>query len=102
MKVKELLNSAEKWTKGEMARNNNEKYVGVKAKSAEKFCLLGAIYKCYPKKEAKNIIMKIAPTFNSGESTEHIYECEEIIFSWNDRKSRKFKDVQKLVNKLNI
>jgi len=50
MKISELLNSPEKWTKGALARDKNDKYVGILSKDAASYCLLGALFYCYDNK----------------------------------------------------
>lgn len=47
MKVKELLCSKDKWTQGIMASDANEDPVLARSGTATKWCLLGAVVRCY-------------------------------------------------------
>lgn len=47
MKIKELLSSESKWTQGSFAKNTRDENVVAKDPSAVKWCLFGAIDKCY-------------------------------------------------------
>ncbi len=48
MKVRELLSDPSRWTQGTFARNRNGIPTSSNAPDACKWCLLGAIRKCYP------------------------------------------------------
>lgn len=47
MKIKELLSTEKKWTKGTYARNAVGKACSPYSEEAVCFCLLGAVDKCY-------------------------------------------------------
>ncbi len=90
MKIKELLNSSDKWIQKDYARNAQDKPVSFFDESACKFCLVGAMYHCYGL-NSRSIIDRI-DSYLGGVS----------IPEWNDSRVRKFEDVQELVNKLDI
>jgi hypothetical protein len=94
MKVKELLTSARRWTKGDLARNSRGIGIIPYDSKAIRWCLLGAIDKCYPGvKERRRIYLKIRIQLGSP-------NCN--ISGWNDSPRTKFKDVKALVEKLDI
>lgn len=47
MKAHELLNTEEKWTKGVYAVNKNNKMCTSRSPEAAKWCVAGALQKCY-------------------------------------------------------
>ena len=47
MKIKELLDSKDKWCKGYISLDDEDNYVDVDSIKAVKWCLLGALIKCY-------------------------------------------------------
>ncbi len=49
MKPSQLLSKRGAWVQGVMAKDANNRGVGPENKDAIKFCVLGAIYHCYPK-----------------------------------------------------
>lgn len=48
MKAYELLADPESWIKGTVAKNKNNEPVKPLSQLAVKWCLIGAVYKCYP------------------------------------------------------
>lgn len=48
MKVHELLNDKSKWIKNDLAVNNKNQSVDYNSVDACKWCVMGAILKCYP------------------------------------------------------
>ncbi len=94
MKIKTLFSSSKKWMQGDFAENKYGKHVNSNSKSAVRWCLLGAIAKCYPNpdeaNEIEDIVALAIPRDYCGVS------------SWNDSGNRKFSDIKKLVTKLDI
>src|ERR1700733_6944129 len=103
MKIKDLLKTKDSWTKGAYAKDKRGRPVWIQGDSACKFCLSGAISRCYPTdKRQKQVIRKIVDylvKIGQGKANGHI---DDSIVDWNDKKSRKFKDVRKLILKLNV
>lgn len=91
MKIKELLSDESKWTQNAYARDKNNKPVLPNNVNAVKWCLLGAVDKCYRKKSAHDYILDLLIT-NLG----------PYIMSWNDPSFRVFEHVHKLVHELDI
>jgi hypothetical protein len=58
MKISELLNAADRWCKGNMAKTAEGKNCGVANPDAQSFCLVGAAVKCYPGPIAQDIVMR--------------------------------------------
>ena len=94
MKIKELYDSEDKWTKGSRARRSDGVSVDELNPYAASWCLYGAITKCYDKLEVSKItciIYKyIKEKFN-----------EDAITIFNDYVA-KFKDIKKMVEILDI
>ena len=91
MKVKELLDSSDKWTQGTDAEKRDGQETHPDDPEAACWCLLGAIEKCYPVEERGSIYERII---------EAIKEVQ--ISQWNDSPLRTFDDVQRLVIALDI
>ena len=94
MKVKNLLKTKKQWTKNAFARNKYGHVVDINSKSASRYCLVGAIERCYGyhTDEHQSVIKK----FNK---TQHEYFT---LFGFNDDKSTTFEDVKTLITKLDI
>jgi hypothetical protein len=96
MKIKELYSGPEKWTKGVLARNAEGKQVDIKHPTAECFCIIGALKKCY----ASNIddmqfqfaVAKIITELGPIDS----------LASWNDAPERTFEEVKALVERADV
>ena len=92
MKIRELFDSPEKWTKGSGARNSAGASVPPTVLAATSWCLLGAVDKCYPSIAiARPVFDKIYSKIGGTSATQ-----------WNDSTSRTFEDVRKLVVSLDI
>lgn len=89
MKLKQLFTSKKKWTQRAFARDKIGRVTSSREKGACSWCLEGAIYKCYRTKAAD--ILRLTK-----------YHCDGNIVKWNDNPNRKFEDVKKLVNSLDI
>lgn len=91
MTLQELFSDSSKWTQQTYARDITGRPVTINDIDAVCFCLMGAIYKCYPSTEEKaKVIQKL--------------ESKRLlnITFWNDARERKFEEVQQLVKELNI
>ena len=91
MKVSELLTSPAKWTHGTWARDSKGFAVSVLDEKAVRFCLSGAILKCYPEKGAyekiyHRIVQRVGMT----------------PMQWNDAPGRTFEEVRTLVLEMNL
>lgn len=96
-KVKDLLTSSRKWTKGTLARDNQGHPVSTGSKAAVRFCLVGAIFHIYwTYEKANKAISKLERLL---EKLLHEKRC---IGAWNDDPKTKFKDVKELVEKANV
>lgn len=91
MKVRDLLTDESKWTKGVFASTANGRRAAFCESDAVRFCLLGAITRCYPYTERHVAIDRVASQL-SGRG----------IAEWNDDKNTTFADVRSLVEKLDI
>ena len=83
MKINELLNAPEKWTKGALAKDNEGQAVLPNDPRAESWCVLGALYKC-------------------GVRDKSVFRAlvGEKLIAWNDHPDRTFKDVQRVISQL--
>ena len=89
MKIKELFSSHHRWTKNALAKNNSGERTDPLDSDAVRFCLLGAVEKCYPSESKRvNICEKIKN------------EIKAVIPEFND--SHSFKEIKALVEKLDI
>lgn len=62
MKIKDLLNTKEKWTTDCFARDINGNPVTADDENATCYCLVGAIYCCYPFHQIKRVTEKLSKT----------------------------------------
>ena len=87
MKIKELLSDSSKWIKGVQAEDEDNEPISPVCSLAVKWCLLGALHKCYPGPgefyEAQNKIDKVLKIVS--------------FVTWNDAEETTFEDVQKLL-----
>lgn len=88
MKVKELLADRFRWTHKCMARDKWGHSVAVDSPRAVKFCLMGAVDKCYPEWEENRAVRK------------KIYTRVTIMTTFNDLEG--YKAVKSLVDTLDI
>ena len=109
MKVRELLADESAWTKGQMARQENGMMAYPESRYACKWCLDGAIDRCYPAggpAVRAKVLRELAP-FLPDSSNEHARypgsrgaRCA--ITWWNDLPSTEFAHVRELVEKLDV
>ena len=96
MKVKELLTDESKWIKEWFAMSERGRYVPPNSRLACKWCLRGAIRRCY--EVVDNLY------------TDNVVDVEQKVVNvigmsipkWNDAPERTFADVKKLVEELDI
>jgi len=97
-KIKDLLNSEDKWTKGALYRDKLGKASNYYPNSeGAKCCLLGAARVCYPEiGKRMSVLEKIYMTL--------LETCGNTLTipQWNDDENTSFQDVQNLVNELDI
>lgn len=99
VKIKDLYDTPDKWTKGALARDKNGAHImeygiddevqQVNHPNAVCWCLTGAILKCYPDNYGE-IRAKVRNYTNGG------------IWTWNDLEGTTFQDIRELVEKLDI
>ena len=87
MKVKEFLSGPEVWTQGVIARDKNNKPVFINHPGAVKWCLVGAICKCYDCRNDKLIISLL-------------YDKVGLVGNFND--THTFEEVKALVEEMDI
>lgn len=91
MKIKELLSSSRKWTKGAFAKDESGSPVASMSYRAVCYCLIGATRHCYNNPDDQNNILSIIEA-----------KIKQSIPSWNDAPERTFDDIRKLVEELDI
>ena len=91
MKVKDLLTDESKWVKGAYARTAEGRRAGSCESDAVRFCLLGAITRCYPNAGFGEVLNRVVDQLPG-----------RAIAEWNDDQSTTFTDVRNLVEKLDI
>ena len=90
IKVRNLLTRESKWCQGAYAQTKKGKDVLYNHSKAVRWCLWGAMKKCY----------------GTGEEFKKIYEKVNFhlhgIITWNDKPYRKFIEVKKIIDRLDI
>ncbi len=91
MKIRELLTDETKWTQGQAARTITGEATSATGESAVRWCLLGAIMKCYGHSYSVQLDVELLlrSTVNG-------------IVTYNDDPNREFEEVKALVEKLDI
>lgn len=96
MKIKELFSSHHKWTKYGSAKNNKGESVRSCDLDATRFCLSGAVSRCYP-----NVLERIKILKKLKSSIEK-YTGEKYSGITNFNDSSSFKDVKNVVEQANV
>jgi len=92
MKVKKFL-TKRRWTKGAVALTKRGRTCSTSCRWATKFCLIGAVRKCYHElEERRNVLSRIAAALNNTNG----------IAGFNDHPSTTFEQVKALVVKLDV
>lgn len=96
MKVKELLSSADRWCKGHYAIDVNDEPVSYYHPEAVKFCLSGALEKCYSPlgddyHAAFDKLGKAVSTYTDGKFDDLDFE------SFNDDLETRFGDIRNVL-----
>lgn len=99
MKVKDLLKSPKNWSQDAFARQSNGQESYVDEKASVRFCLLGAIMKCY-KGASYQIVCKHVINYIREQDVE--VSSVGSIVAFNDHETTKFKDIKKLIIELDI
>lgn len=91
MKVYELLGSEDKWTKQAYARDIDCKTVSPLSVKACRWCIVGAILKCYPEEQS----------FIHEKLNEYLSKtCRKYIIEWNDNSV--YEEIIRVVKELDI
>lgn len=93
MKAQELLSGPDKWTKCLNARSRDGNQVDPSDPEAVKWCLQGALIKCYPN-EWEGKLMQINLFLAQKELESPV--------AWNDSPGRTFDEVRDLLYKLDL
>lgn len=94
MKAFELLKSPERWTKRAFAKTKSGEPAGVFEECAFRFCIMGAITKCYgigdggKRSAARNKVLSVLGVSN--------------LTVWNDAPARKHSEVLAALKKANV
>lgn len=89
MKLQDLLVNETKWLQGCYSKDKYGNTVNPHSDLACRWCLVGAIQKCYYPIPSK-VWYKIADHLNENP------------IAWNDEPGRKFSDIRKLIEDLNL
>lgn len=92
MKMYELLDKSEKWTKGALARDSREHDVDIHDEKAVSWCIVGAFHKCYDNDD--NAYEAPWPAL--------MQELGLEIVMWNNAPERTWQDVYDLCKKLDL
>jgi hypothetical protein len=96
MKIQELLNSEEKWTKGLSARRFDGESVAPLDPSACRWCLVGAAQYCYPS-NASNIVLRLR-RIAQARFPDRFYT---FLTQFNDHENTTFADIQMIIKEAN-
>ena len=92
MKVRELLDSPEKWIKGALARDKNGNKVLSQDENAIQWCLVGAIVKCQGYVYYTDMAVKIERAI-----TKCIEQPFNNLVDFNNDENTTFEDIQKVL-----
>jgi hypothetical protein len=97
MKPSELIDSPEKWTKGEYARDASGKSIDFSSNDAQCFCLRGAIYRLGDDNDEcrQNL-------HNLSRAVARLYPQFWGVTSFNDHPETTFEDVQKVLKEAGL
>lgn len=91
MTVQQLLSHRWRWSQGQFARNILGVRVDGDSRWAYRFCLIGAVRRCYPETRER------MPVMDRLFLATHLDPAQ-----WNDREGRTFAEVQELVRRLDL
>ncbi len=91
MKAYELLNSPEKWTQGAYARDKYNETISSESPAAVKWCVHGAITKCYGRAGAKG-----------EECMMRLIHQKGSVSRWNDSRLTTWEEVRATLKELDI
>ena len=94
MKVKELLTDESKWLQHRYAINADGKDVNACSNAAVKWCLVGAMIKCYPNCDT---VYSLVLDKIKEKGTKYY-----TLSKWNDAFKRTFEDVKQVIAELDI
>lgn len=97
MKIRELLDSPEKWIQGKLAADSNGNTVTSLSVDSCRWCIVGSIIKCYGCNEFGDDRYAVA-----NRISDHLSLYPLDISKWNDAPERTFEDIRKLVEELDI
>lgn len=100
MTVAELLTGPEKWTQEEGARDANGVKCHFNDPAAACWCLLSAIYHCYPATKAREIEMRLIEKLFGPFTETNKRRTGDCLSVWND--THTFAEVRRLVVKEGI
>ena len=101
----ELFNRSSRWTKGEAAKTATGIQVHISDPRAAKFCLVGGVQFCYDWEQQAVVSQTLAQTIraNFKDMRRGRHESEiRLITRFNDKTTRTFKDIKRLVRLANV
>jgi hypothetical protein len=104
MKISELLNTADRWCKGYMARNAAGNSCETESPDAQSFCLVGAAVKCYPGPIAQDIVMRKIRVAIAGLGFEYTSHFRPTVWisDFNDDARITFDQVRAVLERANV
>ena len=97
MKVRELLDSPEKWIQGEFAVDASGHPVSEISPTACKWCLSGAVYHCYPSDPLCTEVRSKLKSHLSPGPNQYVN-----LASWNDSPDTTWEMVKDLLDKADV
>jgi hypothetical protein len=104
MKISELLNTADRWCKGNMAKTAEGENCGVANSDAQSFCLVGATVKCYPKIDEQECAMRKIRAAIAELGFEYTYHFRPMVWisDFNDDARITFDQVRAVVQRADV
>jgi hypothetical protein len=106
MKIHELYDGPDKWTKDEFAKDGDGDEAEVDNKDAVCWCLVGAARFCYDDETAREEVFQKMAARIAGEpgapKRPVSASDQEMVELWNDDPDREFREVRALVLELDV
>ena len=95
MTMQELLTTEDQWTQGAYARDAEGRACAVGYTFVCRWCLVGAIHRCYPQDLGLAVIAAITDAMG-------LYNLMDNLVEWNDEPERTFAEVRELIERLDV
>jgi hypothetical protein len=101
MKLLQLLNTSKRWCKGYLAKTENGIPTMPNNSDAVKWCLIGAVQKCYGDHRCENVEEKIKEAIRS-EFPKITFSDWNTIVEFNNAPTTSFRKLRRVLKKANV